>query len=357
MEHSIFKLTTSILIPLITSLITILLALRKRKTIGKKTFRSMIPFSKNTGTYEGVEYKYHYSKGGDKSPSYFTIYIKCQSAGSFRITRENKLDRFFINLGVCKKIKTGDPEFDDKFFVSTTTEDFTRTFFGYRKNRDVVKNLYEKKFSSVLHNGKEMMATRPNLRFTDEIDPSMITQIVSYLIVLTKDVPPFTTPVFYSTQSWKFSRALAFTIPALAESLGIVALVLGLLNFKPLDIGQAVIKSLMISIPSLIIFLWLTLKLLSGRTSSHIEFLIASIISLTAFPIAGAGGLIFLNGKLDKTAPVEHKVAVVEKFARHSEDTTDYYAILKSWRVKKKRKNYKYDTISTLKLSSENQLC
>lgn len=334
MEH-ILKTFSSVIAPLLTALLTIIFALLRKKKLRNKKID--IKRGKTIGTYEGVDYTYNYSKGSGESSPCLTVSIKCQSSGSFRVTSENKFDRFFIKLGVCNKLKTGDLEFDNKFYITTGTEDFTRTFFSYQKNRDAVKNINNKGFF-LSHNGKLMTAGCSNLRLIDRIDTAFITEIVSNLITLSKDIPPFTKPGMYTSLSgyggWK-SHIPVLAIPVILEALGVIALVFGVIQFKPLDVGQVVLKSLTISIPLLVIFLWLALRLLRGGTSSHIEFLIAFIISLTAFPIAGAGGLIFLNGWLDKSEISEHKAEVVDKLVKHSEDDTTYYVLLKSWRAKR----------------------
>lgn len=330
--EQLWKIIPGMIIPIITSLLTIVFILANRKKKNKKTDIIGIKEGKGKGIYNDLEYTYNYFRNGGKGPVSFTISINCKSSGSFRIMPENKFNKFFVNLGLSKKIRTGDLEFDNKFFIFTPTEDFTRTFFGYRKNRQAVENISNKKFF-ISHDGKTMGAACLNLKLVDKIDTTFIQEIVSNLIVLSKDIPPFTTKV--KSKDWQASIPV-FAIPVIFGMAGIVTIVLGLIGFKPLDLGQVIVKSLGLSIPCLFIFLWLSLKLLKGRTSSHIEFLIAAAISLAAFPVAGAGGLIFLNGWLDKSQANSHKTLVVRKYISKSEDDITYYVVLKSWRAHRK---------------------
>ena len=326
------------------STLIVFLVLRKRqRTMQKAIGNVMEPpgafgsSRTSTGTYEGTEYKYEYFAGSRNAPSYFKIKVECPSSGSFKIAKETRFDRFFKKLGLCCEIKTGDDPFDDSFYVTTDTVDFTQAFFSSAEKRAAISDIYERGFNKISHDGKAMTAMWSPFQTKNEVDMALITEIVSRLIVLTKDMPvlPLGGTVF-GESGWKFRRILAFAIPALIGLIGINALVFGIIKFRPLDGWQIAVASLQFSIPLLVISLWIAVMLIKGRSSSHRELIIILVISVFGFPLTGAGLGIFLNGWLDESDASSHTVVVVSKYVSESDKSTSYYAVLESWREERR---------------------
>lgn len=325
---------------LITTTIAVILVLVKRKQLASGApsrpgvgETAMVKPGRWQGKTEGVDYNWMYHRGSRNSPSYLSVTMDCQSPGSFKITKETGFDRFFKKLGICIEIKTHDTEFDDKFYITTNTVNFTNLFFSKSQKRRIINEIYDKGFNEISHNGKVMMAKCSPFRPGKQFDMTVISEIAALLDQLTKDMPIAPTPQAFASTGWKVKRAVAFAVPVLLEMLAVTALVFGIVKYTPLDGWQLGLSFLKYSIPPLIIFLWLAAMLLKGRSSSHREFIIVVFLSFFAFILAGPGLGIYLNGYLDKSQPVIHETVVLSKYISRSKDSTTYYANVESWRA------------------------
>ncbi len=99
-----------------------------------------------------------------------------------------------------------------------------------------------------------------------------------------------------------------------------------------MDSLSVFLDSLKLSLPLLLVFLWLAVKLVRGRSTSHHELIGVSILALFAFPLSGMGIETFFNGWLDGSSPSPHTVNVLDKTISRSGKTPDYILVLESWR-------------------------
>lgn len=131
--------------------------------------------------------------------------------------------------------------------------------------------------------------------------------------------------------NWQSRRIIAVVLPTVVELAAIGAFVFGWIKFWPLDVWNMVLDSLKIGLPLLAFGIWLSVKLLKGSPTSHTALMIAIVFSLTAYPAAGAGFKILLNGLLDKSEPSTRRVMVIQKNSSKSDVTTYYYVQVASW--------------------------
>ena len=292
---------------------------------------------KVTGTVDGTDYRCEYFPGGKNAPASFKISIECASPGSFRVQKETKFERFFKNIGISAEIETGDREFDFSFYITGSMPEFASDFFAAPEKREGVRKIFEQGFTRIELDGKGMTASwtpfQLNGSSQDAVDERLIKTLVSHLAVLAASMPDSSK---YLTgprdATWKAKRALAFGIPITLEMVGLPALALGFIKFKPLNMGQIVLDSLVYSVPLLLVFLGLAVVLVKGRASSHRELIIVACLALFAFPLSGVGVETFCNGWLDSLEPSSHTVTVVDKYISKSDKSTNYYLVLESWR-------------------------
>jgi hypothetical protein len=285
-------------------------------------------------TYEGITYYYKHFKGTDKAPPYFSITIPCTSAGAFTITPESKFDRFFKKLGVSVEIQTYDPTFDDAFYINTAYIPFTRSCMEKTENRRSIQAMFDHGFNHLKHDGKSIILTWRNFPRKQLMEVRTMEKAAAQLALLGRSLPKITSYETPEPSTWKYKRLFAFALPVLLLVTGIIALIIGISNHKPLDMGRVVLHSLKFSLPLLVLFTWLSLHLLKGRSSSHRELIAVFLISLFAFPLAAIGYDTFLNGALDDGPPAVHQVMVIKKYYTKKKSNFSYYAIVQSWREK-----------------------
>ena len=65
--------------------------------------------------------------------------------------------------------------------------------------------------------------------------------------------------------------------------------------------SDVVLHSLKYSLPTFLVFMYVSVRLLSGRSYSHRDLSALFFLSILAFPLSGIGLEMFLNGMLDTT--------------------------------------------------------
>jgi hypothetical protein len=336
---------------LLTSILTTVFIIRavkrrRREEMGEgagEDEREQVPRgASGENTHEDITYAYKHFRGTDKAPPYFSITIPCTSTGDFTITRESKFDRFFKRLGVCVEINTHDPSFDNTFYISTNTVPFARQYLERGEHRRAIQALFDLGFNHLKQNGKSLVLTWRNFPRRQLMAVETMEKAVVQLAILVRalaKVPSYEPPVS-AYPVWKLKRLFAFAVSGILVITGITALIIGLVSYRPLDVGKVFVKSVTYSVPLFFIFSWISLQLLKGRSSSHRELITVFLISLFAFPLAGFGYTAFFNGALDKGEPEVHKVLVINKYYKRNK-STDYYAVVNSWREDTAKKTEK----------------
>lgn len=285
--------------------------------------------------YEGIPFQYKHFRGTDKAPPYFSITIPCNAAGSFKVTNETTFDRFFKRLGVCVEMTTHDPAFDDRFYITTDTVPFTRAVLERREHRLSIIEAFNLGFNHFKHDGKKMVLTWNRFPRRTSMEKSVMEKAVEHLVPLYHNLPGTSGIARYDDQestNWKFKRLLAFGVSILSAVTGLVAMIAGLSSYEPLDVGKMFLSSLAISLPLLVVFTWLSIHLLKGRSSSHRELLAVFFIALIGFPLAVFGYKIYFNGAWDQGMARNHETPVVRKFYTKNKNSYSYYIRVNSWR-------------------------
>ena len=85
-------------------------------------------------------------------------------------------------------------------------------------------------------------------------------------------------------------------------------------------------------IPALILYTFLAVVYLKGRSSSHKDLLINLLIALFGIPLSGYYGVMAINGYSDTSDGTVHEVLVLKKRYTRSKDGQHYYVTTESWR-------------------------
>ena len=282
---------------------------------------------------DGSPYRYEYYAGSRNSPSRFQIAVPCSSDFEFTMKPEKNSHRFFKKIGISREIQTGDEFFDNKVYISTNSDDMMREFLQEEKVRDLILKIFSRDFNQIILNGREIIANISPFKNRGNFQTSVIQNVAEDLKILSNDLPDAPRkPVIQTTPDWKIKRAAAFAVPILTETLGLIMLITGLVKYSPLDKFSIIMKGALYGLPFLILFIPFAVNMVKGRAKSHIELIIILIISITGFPLLGAGTLVFLNGALDYYPPENHSVLVTRKYTSRSDKSTYYHLVTQSWR-------------------------
>jgi hypothetical protein len=283
--------------------------------------------------FEGTEYRYEHYAGSRNAPSYFRIFVDCPSSGEFKIAREKGFDRFGKSIGIAREIQTGDPDFDDQFYIMTDTVDFTSAYLMDGQKRQDIRTITSFGFNEILHDGKSLEARWTPFKLKEDLDSSFVTAVLPLLRSLSRlQTMHFYPKTFGESVNWKARKILAIAVPAVLLGGGIACWIWSDQQFPPLDGFALFVDSLKTSLPALGLFLCWAIWMLRGRSTGHRDLLGVLILALFAFPLAGGGLEAALNGWLDTAPAVAHETVVVEKYTTRSKQTTHYHVRVKSWR-------------------------
>jgi len=285
-----------------------------------------------SGEHDGVAYSYHYHPGSKNSPSSYTVKVAHPSTVTFKVSRESGFDRFAEKLGLNVELKTGDPEFDETFYITSSATEYMRTVLGSSATRQLIREIHDLGFTSIELNRKALKSVWTPFRHKRDMDRARLQQVAGLLVRLHASLPE-AFMISSSESGWKARRVVAFAIPIAVDLLGVAALVIGLTTYTPLDGWPLALSGLLLSIPLFLLFLYFAFSLLKGRSASHREFFLVALLALFGFPLAGAGVKIWTNGALDTSPAIEHEVRVVDRYISTSDDDESYHAIVQSWRA------------------------
>ena len=350
-------------IPIIFVLATVMLVL----VLYRKSRQGAARFATGLGSDElksgheyqaqahGTKYYYVYFAGSKNTPPYFKIWIDCPSRGAFRIGRETALDRFFKQLGITVEIQTGDTQFDRDYFISTDAVAFTRACFSSADCRQRIRELSALGFNKIFHNGRILEAKITPLKFERGPDKTGVEAAVACLAALGRDLPEeFYEQKLVGMTAWKAQRRIIYTLSISAVVLGFIGLLWGKTSFPPFDEFLIFKDSLRYSIPALLVFAAISVYVLKGRSSSHIDVLANLGFGIIGFPLAFYSGMVTGNGYLDNSPASYHEARVAGKHSTRSKNSTYYYVSLVSWRAGHDREQIKINRHSYNEIQAGN---
>jgi len=294
---------------------------------------------------EGKQFRTAYQPGGNKMPACFILQTDCSAGGAFHVTREGGVERFFKRMNVDSEVQTGDRDFDDGYYLITDDKDFTWQVLSDSRKRQAVEALFNLGFNVVTVDTDLVEAVIEPYDPQHALGDNDRAAAAKWLQALAHHLPVggmSTAPAgFYLSPRYRTHsldgprtprRVFAVVFPLLLEPAGIFMVLLGVFNYQPLDPWSLVFKSLLPSGVMLLIYLRLAMTWLRGRATSHRDMIMAFILALTAFPVAGAGAALFVNGYLDQSPALRHVQRVTDKYFTRSKDSINYYLVVDSWR-------------------------
>ena len=169
MDNPIILVTFIMVVMTGIAIIAVIVVLKKRRAelarleagVGSGNIPDSEPAGfprKGAGEHEGVAFSYHYHPGSKNSPSSYTVQVAHPSPVTFKISKESGFDRFAEKLGLNVELKTGDPVFDETFYITSTDTDYMRMVLDSSTNRRLVSEIHEIGFTSIILTRKELKA-------------------------------------------------------------------------------------------------------------------------------------------------------------------------------------------------------
>ncbi|HEV8675898.1 MAG TPA: hypothetical protein VGX21_17815 [Methylomirabilota bacterium] len=287
-----------------------------------------------TASHEGTPFEFTCHCQREYS-STFVVRVRAPSSGRFTVRKEGTFDRLSKKIGYSRKILTGDPAFDDTFYIEADAPVFAAAVFRAAERRQTVRDLFGLGFTSLWHDGKALRAERSPFNPDRDIDPARVRGAVPHLARLASglaELPPAAKADTRPTR--RVGRWIAFGVPG--TLLGVVLVYFLLVSYRllddtryqPLDRAGFFWASLRYIVPLLVAYVGFAAWLVRGRSSSHWEFYGIAFLSLGFLPTGSVLGLL-LNAWLDFAPATPHVAAVVDSY---EVEGGAYGVRLESWR-------------------------
>ncbi|MCD6423628.1 MAG: hypothetical protein J7L42_05890, partial [Elusimicrobia bacterium] len=226
--------------------------------------------------------------------------------------KKNPFSEFLAKLSIVKKTKTGIPEIDKNFTITTPSKESVILFFQDFETRE--KFLEIMKFNNLT--GLSFFRDTISVDFQAdirEIDSDFIESVLKFLSEIGEKSlrVPVTKKKFSTGLSYFITGAFIFLNIA-----GFLILFTGLKKFYPLGTGIFIF-----SIKWILIFLfcWFVfyLRFLNQRIIFPLN-LVVLVLSLSTVPVDTIGAIVFTNGFLDKSPVKIREARVIRKVKKES---------------------------------------
>jgi len=193
-------------------------------------------------TYNGTIYSYQYHRGSKNTPPFLSISTACPSKGKFKITRETGFDRFFIRMGITRKLFSYDRDFDVMFNITSDYPRFAEEYFKKKEIQRITRETFEQGFTQLKLDGKQLTFywTPYRRSFLDTLD---VEKIAAGMDKLRENAASAAFAAETEDMSWKPKRLLAFIIPIFLLISGLIAVLWGMTERTPLDGGALFVDS------------------------------------------------------------------------------------------------------------------
>jgi hypothetical protein len=285
------------------------------------------------GVFGGIAYRFVYTAGSNNRPSAFKVSVESLLGQPFQVVREGRAQRLSKQVGLSAEIQTGDPAFDAEFYIETDALEFTRSLLMRDAARQAVRAIFRLGFTAVRQQGQVLQAVWSPFKLRDDIDPSVVTGILTPLATLARDMP-----VVPTAAPARRISAKAITTAAMATMVVLLGLSVGAGRFRPLDDGAVMRDSLNYSIPLLVLWLAFAFRQLKGRSTAHRELGLVALTSLIGFVLGGNALETIINGWADAAPPSAHEAEVIRTYSS-SGHSTAYHVVLRSWRRQHQAEN------------------
>lgn len=311
-----------------------------RSVNGVLSRKSMFAGDVLEGRHNGMAFSCRYFSGSKNSPPSLTIQMGIPSPAKLIIRREAWYDRFAQRIGLMAELQTGDPVFDQAYFLDTDRGDIILPYFSEEKKRRTVDFLFNLGYPV-----RKIVFGKTDVQILyapfppDAIAAFPLAQCLSEAQKLSGEqssagyAASFDRLLFPGNPRQPINRGVltllfifnGFLIPA-----GAFLFAYGMGEHEPLG-HHLIVNALSISVLAALFYLLVVFRWIRGRSSSHRYYLIILILSLIGFPLALTGGAVATNGIFDQGKETLRSVQVSNLYDHQSKNSRTYYVAFPSW--------------------------
>jgi len=282
--------------------------------------------------HRDTEYRYQYGVAGRSEIAKFRLGIAHDNHARVTIRRERGIDRLCKRLGIVAEVQTRVRTFDRRYYIDCAQPAYAEALLADADKREAVEAIMASGFNTIICDDDSIVAevSKPT---ADTTSFRPLSDTVESLWVLAQGQPRIPEHLGSDRAAgWLRRLQFVYTLLALMCALAFGAVFMGLDAYRPLDIAQLFARSLLFSLPVLLLIAGLLVMLLRGESSSHIHVAVALILALGAIIFGGYGGLLIANALGDQPPADTIEATVIGKRMTTTRGGRNYRATVESWR-------------------------
>ncbi|GEM_PF-936334 len=118
------------------------------------------------------------------SPSYLEVYLFKKSSFVVKVQRETWAHRAAKFMGWLREVRTQDPEFDGKFFVTSNKPARAQAFLTHADVRPVVLSFFAEGFEVLTQDEKKILVRKPRFSLERDLSVPAVQEILRRLQIL-----------------------------------------------------------------------------------------------------------------------------------------------------------------------------
>lgn len=289
-------------------------------------FYNKLPsFNRQARHYKDKQYFRWEKKNKDKQiqATYFSVAIKSKSV--FKISYEDKWDKFFKKIRFAKELQTGDEQIDERLYIASDCRVFQDALLGSQEIRNLIKKLFSMGAESISCDGEHLIFKFKNTK-TDH--PLILDEVFLFQELLAVETnktkyffrDKYAVQIFYiECIIWAlggYSLASYFQFTSIKKTVHLDSY--GLF-FDGTMLGLALAGLLLVGF-------WLLMK---GSSRSHRVLMEAFVVLCISGPLAGTQVLSDINIGRDTSKPDTVKVEIEDLkqvYHRSRKGRSSYYS-------------------------------
>ncbi|NTV29345.1 MAG: hypothetical protein HGA80_04610 [Candidatus Omnitrophica bacterium] len=304
---------------------------RRMKDLGGKTTKIGQGLFYCKGQAVLVDYKLP----DDSSAPELRLMVDTPIISKITIRKETAADVMAKGINLNNEWQMGDPELDKRLYFECDDQSFLRTWLQRVEVRTALASLMQS-YSYIEIVDKHCSAIKkPCYFYLWGISSQNILDSSRRLLCLAEAIPrnmDEQCPVLTQTELGHRRRDFLLGIGSVLSFAGVLLLIVGLRFFEPLSIGALVFSSLWFSLPAVLIFMVYVVKRQAGTSIALQSICVVGAVLVSGFILVGVGGLMLLNGFMDKSKTEYHQAAIIrQSFTRPGKEDASYDVTVAGW--------------------------
>jgi len=287
----------------------------------------------------GTPYFFQYVQGGKKNSPSLSIAVKSDCPVTFSVTAEQNMDGAAKSIGMSIECQTGDTDFDQNFYIISSSPLFAQAYFADPSVRDAIRRIFAAELEDCTCKGGMIEASwvgKKGEQIVAATSESVRDNIINDLCLIRDKCRNYVTePIRIEHQQQKFLCTASWCMGGVIAALAIIVFIFCRSSYPVFSAWNLFLTSCVLSVPLFAICSVLLVLLVWGQSYAHRRLAVLVPVMLISCLFLGYDLAKYTNGSWDKSSPHVYltKINDKRKSTGGRKSRTHYYLKLESWHV------------------------